>query len=1022
MNATKLESGNFLLNSLNIGNRSESLSEFMKPRHRLAEISLQKTVNRIKPYVPSAVLSKLLAGRSREEINELRQVTILFFNTPEVEIHGKDDFDTLQQVAVRVQKSLYHYEGSVNKFLVDDKGTTLIGALGLPPLTHEDDSVRGLQCGLMMKELVKELGLDCSIGITTGKIFCGILGSETRSEYAVMGDTVNLAARLMQKGSPCDILCDKATYSLSKRWLRDRKIHCKELEPTNVKGKQEKIFVYRPSRSEFDTDGVTSEEDNGQLFGRESEKQLLDRLLQELETGEPQKTRCVVMEGDTGAGKSQIVKHVSHDAAERGINVLLGTTNHVEQSVGYRSYRGVLWKLFFSHFQKTRRKESDSFDLKATVLEVLCQLDPKMAELGALLSSVLPIQLEQSQKVALLSAEDRATLLHELLLKLLKFATKATCTFLILEDCQWMDSNSWKLTQDILQNEIRILMLITCRPLLQKRAPRNASGMRKRMSMLSTAKLIVPAEFESISTRDDCTCIFLEDLDIKALAQIVRHHLGVKVDELPSLVLEVVEKKAKGNPFLCIELVENMREKGLIEVVDGLCSTTDAALTADHIDLPDNAMGLVSGRLDRLPADHQLVLRIASAIGMSFKLETVIGVLGSLGQSTGTDTNINIFRVFRHLWKARIIDHVQRKSESTNMKKYRFSMEILKDVAYGMMSFDFRKKVHLSIATYMEGNRTDNFKHLYAKLASHFLKAEKTASAVKYLCLAGREAESLHVVDETIRIYSDLLKLHKALTSDSRSSSGLTDMKFSPSQVAEWQSKLGSAYIDFGDILKGRDQLVAAIRTTGNVFPETDEEIKEEFLKEMVRHRVIFKNATFLGTTESGFIFKQDSADFREIEEEDSPEAENLRELLSQSSTYKSLSRIAYLHGDKQLQNYTIIKSLNCAMLVNVITPQLSMCLAAASLVAGSLKWCVNIAEYNFKHYLCLLNSYEKGESFIRQSLAIAEGLKSQSALVDASILSSIFYIQTGKLEEAEPLLKRAATIAKVRKQQDLLQ
>ena len=910
---------------------------FIQQRSQFAEISLQKTVNRIKPYVPSAVLSKLLAGRSREEINELRQVTILFFNTPEVDVRSKEDFETLQNIAVRAQRSLYHYEGSVNKFLVDDKGTTLIGALGLPPLTHEDDSVRGLQCGLMMMELVRELGLDCSIGITTGKIFCGILGSETRSEYAVMGDTVNLAARLMQKGSPCDILCDKATYSFSKRWLRDRKIYCQELEPTKVKGKEEKIFVYRPTRRDFDSDSVDDEEEDGVMFGRDNEKQLFIGLLEKLKTNSSKEVHCVIMQGDAGVGKTQLVKYLSREAINLGVNALLGTANHVEQSVGYRPYRGVLWKLFFCFFQSNRKGKQESFDLKETVLRVLHQLDPKMAELGALLSSVLPIQLDQTQRVMLLSAEDRATLLHELLLKLIKFVTKASPTFIILEDCQWMDSKSWKLTHDILHHEIPLLILLTCRPLVQEsRKPQNLSGPRKRMSTLSTAKLVAPVEFEKISSRADCKSIFLEDLDLDSLALIVKNHLGIKVDELPTLVLDVVAKKAKGNPFLCIELVESMREKGLIEIVDGLCSTTDAALTADQVDLPDNALGLVSGRLDRLPADHQLVLRISAAVGMSFKAGTVAEVLGSLGKSTGTDTNINIVRVFRHLCKARIIDQVQRKSSTSQVYKYRFSMEILKDVAYGMMSFDFRKKVHLAIALHLENERTGNFKHVYSALAYHFLKAEDTASAIKYLCLAGKEAESLHVVDDTIRIYSDLLKLHKMCSSDAKSSSGLPTAHFRLSDVAEWQSKLGSAYIDFGDITKGKTHLVAAIRTMGNVFPETAEEIKEEFLKEMVRHRVIFKTATFLDTLEQT---QTGAADLQEIEKANSQETQKLNELLTESKTYKSLSRIAYLRGDEQLQNFAIIKSLNSAMLVKMVTPQLSMCLAAASLVAVSLKW-----------------------------------------------------------------------------------
>ena len=90
-----------------------------------------------------------------------------------------------------VQKTIYHYEGSINKFLMDDKGSTLIAVFGLLPLVHEDDATRAILASLL---LCKELGkfrIQPSIGITTGTAFCGIAGSPNRKEYTVLGDVVN---------------------------------------------------------------------------------------------------------------------------------------------------------------------------------------------------------------------------------------------------------------------------------------------------------------------------------------------------------------------------------------------------------------------------------------------------------------------------------------------------------------------------------------------------------------------------------------------------------------------------------------------------------------------------------------------------------------------------------------------------------------------------------------------------------------------------------------------------------------
>ncbi len=172
---------------------------------------------------------------------DLRNVTVLFVNLglKEVDMLAANTYDEAMirmhktlQVRLRfsgprfnssqrptqaVQGAVYQYEGSVNKFrtfvckhmyrfaetlsmfaVCDDKGSTLIAVFGLPPLSHEDDTTRGVLCGLAICERLWAQGLIASVGITTGVVFCGVVGSTTRKEYTVLGDTVNLSARLMQ--------------------------------------------------------------------------------------------------------------------------------------------------------------------------------------------------------------------------------------------------------------------------------------------------------------------------------------------------------------------------------------------------------------------------------------------------------------------------------------------------------------------------------------------------------------------------------------------------------------------------------------------------------------------------------------------------------------------------------------------------------------------------------------------------------------------------------------------------------
>ena len=81
---------------------------------------------------------------------------------------------------------------------MDDKGSTLIIVFGLPPLSHQDDPIRAILTGFALLKELAVVNCKCSVGIATGTVFAGVIGtSGSRREYSVLGDSVNLAARLM---------------------------------------------------------------------------------------------------------------------------------------------------------------------------------------------------------------------------------------------------------------------------------------------------------------------------------------------------------------------------------------------------------------------------------------------------------------------------------------------------------------------------------------------------------------------------------------------------------------------------------------------------------------------------------------------------------------------------------------------------------------------------------------------------------------------------------------------------------
>jgi len=80
--------------------------------------------------------------------------------------------------------------------VIDDKGISILTVFGLPPLSHENNSIFGVRAALELQSLLRHL-VSFSIGVTTGTVFSGIIGSRRRCDHTILGDAVNLAARYL---------------------------------------------------------------------------------------------------------------------------------------------------------------------------------------------------------------------------------------------------------------------------------------------------------------------------------------------------------------------------------------------------------------------------------------------------------------------------------------------------------------------------------------------------------------------------------------------------------------------------------------------------------------------------------------------------------------------------------------------------------------------------------------------------------------------------------------------------------
>jgi class 3 adenylate cyclase/tetratricopeptide (TPR) repeat protein len=832
--------------------------------------------NALKGYIPGAILSRLDAGQTGW-LAELRHVTVVFLNLTGIDFEAPDALQQMQSVMHALQTILYHYEGSVNQFIVDDKGTTLLAAFGLPPLTHEDDPLRGVQAAIEMQAELGRLGLRSAIGITSGRVFCGRRGSERRREYAMIGDNVNLSARLMV-AAPDSILCDEATYHMARS-----RLGFETLPHMTVKGKKDPIAVYRPlSPAEAAAKHTTQPEASAAshkstIVGRAEERATLEAKLQALLKDSQRGT--IVIEGEAGIGKSRLVSDLLERAKSLGIPTLSGAGDAIEKSTPYHAWRPV-FRQFFRLDTLT-----DVDERRKRVLDRL-QAYPNLMRLAPLLNAVLPLDLPENDITRQMDGQVRADNTRTLLLQLLQTATAQSPTLLVLEDAHWMDSASWLLTLFIGQANCSLLLVIVARPL---------SG-------------ALPEEYcQMLFSADDTQWLKLEAMSVEDTLALVRQQLGVK--SLPEAVAALIRDKAQGNPFFSEEMAYALRDSGLILIEDDECRIASGAGSLNELSLPDTVQGIITSRIDRLSPSQQLALKVASVIGRAFA-----------------------FRILRDIYpleadKEHLSDYldVLRQLDLTPLDPsqpdlgYTFKHIITQEVAYNLMLFSQRQQLHRAVAEWYERTYADDLSSSYPLLAHHWSKAQVPAKAIGYLEKAGEQALRGYANREAVNFFSQALELASPQADDQAGEA--QEQRPLPVQrlrLARWERQLGEAYLGLGQLRESRQHLEQALALLGQAAPSSRESLALSLGEQVVRqmmHRAW--SARFARSPQAS---------------EDHTQAPTIS--MEAARAYWVLGQVYFYANETTLNIHANLRSLNLAEAAGP-SPELALSHANVSVAAG---------------------------------------------------------------------------------------
>jgi adenylate cyclase len=232
-----------------IGSQSAMILEQARLNEQIREEEMMRSrLERfLAPQVAEMVLGSQEAMDTVMEPTELT-ATIVFtdiiaFTQLAEQIPPQETNMILNQYFSMVTDIIFRYDGTLDKYI----GDGLMAVFGAP-MEREDDTERAILAAKEMKEelavMMAETGgkrkqFDIRIGINTGRVVAGNIGSPKRMDYTVIGDPVNIASRLESIAKPNQILIGEETYKAVKDKFEIRKIG-----PTKVRGRSAEIMVY----------------------------------------------------------------------------------------------------------------------------------------------------------------------------------------------------------------------------------------------------------------------------------------------------------------------------------------------------------------------------------------------------------------------------------------------------------------------------------------------------------------------------------------------------------------------------------------------------------------------------------------------------------------------------------------------------------------------------------------------------------------------------------------------------------
>ncbi|MCU0605966.1 MAG: tetratricopeptide repeat protein [Candidatus Edwardsbacteria bacterium] len=671
----------------------------------------EKIVGAIRQYLPKRVIDKILLNPDGVKVEgERRPVTVLFGDLsgftamsetldPEQVVEVVNQyFDTMVEIAER-------YGGHIDKFM-GDALMVLFGA----PVVHEDDPLRACLAAVEMLEAMdrfsaeRKMDLAMSIGLNTGEVVALNVGSKGRMEYTVIGDGVNLAARLEKVATARQCVIGENTYRQVKG-----KIRLQKLKPVMVKGKSKPQNVYLIlGRAETAETAAGLRAGSIPMVGRMAEMDAVRAAVAKAKDGAGQ---VVAITGGPGLGKSRLAKELELLARDEKFGFAKGKCYSYAAGVAYLPFLRQLQLLLGVQDKDAPGRKREK------LVEKLQALD--LADFEPFLGSLLGISYPE---IADLDPEKRKRRTFDGFTGLFRKEAGRRPLALAFEDLQWADSLTLELLEHLVDAVADQPVLVCCdyRP-----------------------ELALP-----FVARPHCTSIVLAPLDQREVFKMVSALAGTA--DVADQVLGKVAERTEGNPLFIEEITRHLLSRRLVKREgENLVASKRFGTMA----LPTTVAGVVLGRIDKLSEELRRTLQYAAVIGKEFDHELLAHI---------TRTPADQLRP--RLDNLEHFEGLLYSKEVEGRRYYQFHSTTTQEAAYGTLLKGRRKELHGTVALTYERDYKDDLEPWLEDLAHHFFHSTYEDKAVQYLHAAGDKARGLYANETAIEFYQkgrDLCKKQK---------------------------------------------------------------------------------------------------------------------------------------------------------------------------------------------------------------------------------------------------------------------